>query len=127
MKISKNPFFAGICFADCLLKPFGRISVSRVGSDRRLVLPQLCCRSFRVYQPDMSASFAGKATGHSTKPESWQVSGYVRLFALSVRRGGAQRLRFGNTEQQACPPRMLRNAVSSLPSKNSGFCELLGC
>jgi hypothetical protein len=30
----------------------------------------------------MPASFADKATSHSTKPASWQVAGYARLLAL---------------------------------------------
>jgi hypothetical protein len=48
---------------------FGRTAVSRA-------------RSFLVYQFDMPASFADKATSHSTKPASWQVAGYARLLAL---------------------------------------------
>ena len=37
---------------------------------------------------------------------------------------GRSPLRCGNAEQQACPPQMLRIALSSLPSRKSEFLEM---
>ncbi len=69
MAATINSFFASIRNADYLLRSLGRITASRA-------------RSFLVYQSDMPASFADKASSHSTKPASWQVAGYARLLAL---------------------------------------------
>jgi hypothetical protein len=87
----------------------------------------------------MSASFADKTTdrttshltnpakdaeqvigySHSTKPASGQVAGYARLLAVPARHGGAQPSQCGSAEQQACPPQVLRIAVSGLPSRKN--------
>ena len=57
------------------------------------------------------------------KPASGQVAGYARLLAVPARHGGAQPSKCESAEQHACPPKMLRIAVSSLPSHKSGFIQ----
>ena len=51
----------------------------------------------------------------------------ARLLAVLARHGVAQPSQCGSAKQQACPPQMLRIAVSSLPSRKSEFLEAPIC
>jgi hypothetical protein len=70
----------------------------------------------------------GAACSLTPRLSTRYVSSFVaRLRAVLARHGVAQPSQCGSAKQQACPPQMLRIAVSSLPSRKSEFLEAPIC